>query len=41
MFVGFAWLVAVPMIAGADELTDLKAQVQALMKRIEALEVQA
>jgi hypothetical protein len=40
MFIGLAWLVAAPLVAGADELKDLKAQVQALMQRIEALETQ-
>ncbi len=40
-FIGLAWLVAAPLVAGADELKDLKAQVQVLMQRIEALETQA
>ena len=37
---GLVGLVAVPLVASADELSDLKVQVQALMQRIEALENQ-
>ena len=40
IFVGLVWLVAAPLVAGADELKGLKAQVKALMQRIEALEAQ-
>ena len=41
VFMGLAWLVAAPLVAVADELSDLKAQITALMSRIEALEAKA